>query len=134
MGIGVFELLILLAAGWLLLKLFGRRGQSCPGASLKFLGAVAVVAGIAVLWSRHESHEHVSIEPANIDIHIDEPEFPPGFDSGGFLGSPSPVVPQVRVEQHGMPHWVLIALGSALIMLGAWCSAASEPGPWRSRR
>lgn len=110
-SISWFGLLVLVAGGWLVLRLVnGRRGEGqCGG--LKLLGLVAIVAGIAVFWMRSDRQVYVE--------HVRRPEVTV-FAGGNHFAEihTNRDVWAAPVDRH-VDRWVLITLGSALVILGA---------------
>lgn len=104
-------LLIVAVTGCVAFKMLRRRQGEHRGVGLKVLGVAAIVAGMAVFWIRPGTREvHVDYAPAVPvevgDIVVEQPVF----------RHPA----HVEVVHHdGVPKWVLISLGSGLVILGA---------------
>src|SRR5262245_9696661 len=123
--LGVTELIILGVGALLVVKFINRRhgsGDGRIGFGSKLLGVLAIAAGVAVFWSRHDDrrsdtvvsvheHPHISVRGPN---GFSDPEIHVDVDHMEHMWR-GDAVPRI----HTSPNWVMIALGSALVMLGA---------------
>ena len=110
-SISWFGLLVLVAGGWLVLRLVnGRRGEGrCGG--LKLLGLVAIVAGIAVFWMRSDRQVHVEqVRRPEVTVFAGDNHFAEIHTNRDVWAAP---------VDRGVDRWVFITLGSALVILGA---------------
>ncbi|REK09882.1 MAG: hypothetical protein DWQ37_17390 [Planctomycetota bacterium] len=116
------ELILLVVAGWFVLRLVNRR-RGPDGACehrfgwLKLIGLAAVVAGVSVFWARSQSHHEVEVDDA--------------FAHDTYVAfEPLDLAKEFHVEHHGpwrtsptvtvetTPSWAIICLGSVLVILG----------------
>jgi hypothetical protein len=100
--------LIVVVAGWLVMRLARRRDDAHRGGVLRMLGITAIVAGLAVFMMRPGSHAKVEHSwPVNVSVLSD---FNPSIDF------------RPRVEHDPLSldndRWIFIVLGSGLVILG----------------
>jgi len=117
-SISWFGLLVLIAGGWLALRLVNprRSGSLCGG--LKLLGIAAIVAGVAVFWVRPGRHVQVDYPHAAPITVVDHGVVVEHYRSDDEF-VPVGQLAQEAIRNDGVPKWVLISLGSGLIILGA---------------
>lgn len=104
------KVLILALAGWLIFRSLCRRNEACQrGGGLRFLGLVAIIAGIAFFLTRSDRPAHVEdSRPTVFNTFADDDSL---FDDGsGVVADPLAVKPD---------RWVFIVLGTALVILGS---------------
>ena len=99
--------LIVVAAGWLVMRLARRRDDAHRGGVLRMLGITAIVAGLAVFMMRQGSHATLGPLPATVSVVSD---FDPSIDF-------APRVEHDLFVLHN-DRWVFIVLGSGLVILG----------------
>lgn len=109
-------LLVLVAGGWLILRLVNRRGGESRCGGMKLLGVAAIVAGIAVFWMRSDRHVVVDqVGPPEVSVFADHGQFDRFVDvrtNRDIWAGPA--------DQHvDVDRWVFITLGSGLVILGA---------------
>jgi hypothetical protein len=110
-GISLGGLLILVVAGWLVLRVFRRRECApCGGGVMRMLGITAIVAGIAFFLMRSDRHPHV-VHPASTEVNV--------FSDIGPLADFHPVEPMPETISVQPDRWVFITLGAGLVILGA---------------
>ncbi len=104
-----------------------RANCSFGGMILRILGIAAVVAGVAVLWNRSESRVESPVVNVNTPDDFDfDFDFDESFHQGEVFARP---VTHGKVEAH--PHWMLISLGTVLIILGALLFGRERTRPGR---
>jgi hypothetical protein len=136
-GLGIIVLLIV---GCLVFKVARGGLRSAPGFILKTLGVVAVLAGLGVLVSRHDRHEHADIDHALVQGEIDRGLSHLREEIGGDLEHLHDELDEHLHDHLGrnlhishdstLHRGLLILLGSGLIILGAMLFGRDRTRPF----